>query len=228
MISVTIDVSGLEVLRAGWSRDAQRAWKNAFRGEAFRLKTLAQRQITTGVGPYPAPLTARERASGSSGALSPLARFVAYEVNDRGPGDVEALIGFSRAVSRARRSGARKRQLVALFSGGPHPITRADQERIAYKLRRRLGEPVKRPGARGLGRKLKARRAGHQWADLGAWLPAVGASLRWPARDWVADVVRLEGPNSRHNIPRLFALAVAGKRWAKGTPWADSSGRFIG
>lgn len=228
MVDVVIDTSGLDVLRAGWSRDAHRAWISAFKGEAFRLKTVAQRQLSTGVGPYPAPLTERERASGLSGALSPLARFVAYEVSDLGPGDVEARIGFSRSVSRVRRAGARKKQLVALFEGGSHPITREDQARIAYKLRRRLGEPVRRPGSRGMGRKLKARRAGHSWADLGAWLPAVGAVLRWPARDWIADVVRSEGPNSRHNIPKLFAVAVAGRRWSRGLTWADEFGRFVG
>jgi len=87
------------------------------------------------------------------------------------------------------------------------PITRADQAKIAARLRKR-----------GHGRLLddRSRRRGHR----GRIIPQVGTTIAWPKRDYVTPLVRQEARHSAANIALLYGHAQRGEKWAR-TWWAD-------
>jgi hypothetical protein len=110
---------------------------------------------------------------------------------------------------------------VALLGGGNHPISRGDQAAIAYKLRRRLREPVRSPTQAGPERRAWYVRRGRyeagrkKWADLGTMIPRAGSTLVWPERNVIAQTVAAERARSVENVARLYAMALRGERWAK-------------
>lgn len=230
MVEIDLDISALDALRRGFSPASQRAYVGAVKAESFRLKKVSDTAISSGqLGlPGAAPLTEAERRSPGLPPLAALAggggrrSFIGYQVEEH-RGDVTAQIGFGRGVSRARSPGGRKRQLVALFGGSEHPITREDQARIARKQRRRLGEPVSRSRAKtARGRANRRSRRGDQaWAHL--LIPKVGTVVRWPARDWVTVVVAREHRNTVANVAALYRRNLRGDPRLK--RWWDESGR---
>jgi hypothetical protein len=214
--SIVVDLSGLEAFASGWNANSLRAWKRAFQGEAFRLRGVTKEALSSGVGPPTAGLTRKQQRAVSAAAFSAMARFVAYEVVAESLESLEARIGWGR---NARRSSKRLQQLEALVAGGGHFITRADQARIAYKIRRRLREPVQAPGAFGPWTKSFARRRSRyaagkrRWTDISAWLPKSGSSLRWPRRNYVATLVAQEQARSVEHIRANYAKAIKGERF---------------
>lgn len=221
LFTITVDLGPLDELRRGWSAASQKALQRAVKGTAYYLQQVSREALMRGVGPSPAPLTRREQRTQSGAALSTFHRFVAYAVEGKGS-DLQAKIGLGRSVARARNPGGRRRQVVALLQGGEHPITREDQARIAAKLRKRLERGLSTQ-FQGYGLKGRRRHAAGlaRRAPLAKVLPKVGSVLSWPARDYVADIVRREGPNARRVVAKLYGMALKGERWA-GVFWREA------
>jgi hypothetical protein len=214
---VEIDTGALDALRRGFEPASQRGLLSAFKAEAYRLKKVVEDRLRSGVGPSPAPLSRAEQKTKSAAALSEFGRFIAYVVEQRSY-DIEARIGLSKAITRAKNAEGRRRQIVALLEGGSHPITREDQRRIAAKLRRRLSQgfaPVLRRMGYSAGQARKLSGRGARSGDIGAFLPKVGSTLVWPERNVVAQTVAAECERSVANVARLYAMALRGERWAK-------------
>lgn len=221
MIAITIDTGKLDEFRRAWNAGSQKALLNAFKGEAFRLKTVVQSKFAGGIGPSVSLLTSAQQKRQSSAALASFSRFIAYQVDEDDSRGITARIGLSQAVSKQRNPAGRWRQVVALLEGGGHAIGPGEQASIAYKIRRRLGEPVRRPSSSDVmgkawhGRRRRYELGKRKWADLSGLIPKGGTSLVWPGRDYAAQVVAAEQSKSQANILRLYEMALRGERWAK-------------
>lgn len=229
-----VEVEGLSDVRAfaaGLSAAHPRAVVSAVKGEAFRVKKVLDETLARGVGPPKAKLTQAEalvKGTAALAAFSPDAPkptgkrmpYPAYWVEE-GPGGVNATIGFTRWITRARMTGDRRRvTLVNVFAGGPHKIDRAEQETIARRIRKRMGEPVRRK-RRG---PLFPKRRRYDWADIRLMIPRVGEVLHWPERRVMERVRDQEAPHIPRNLAALYETALAKQRWARRW-WTDVPGQ---
>lgn len=219
---LTIDVSGLgdvAAIAAQFGAAGRRALRRAFSGEAYRMKRVLEDALRRGVGPSPRSLSVAEEAAPTTRALSAMARFVAYRVDDAGPG-IRAEIGFGQGVTRAKSPEGRRVALVSLLSGVGTEITREDQMRIAGKVRKRQ---ARRTVAALTSRGVAAPRGSRspkkvyrgRWPEIGFMLPKVGTSLQWPERDLMGDTLERERGATVANVSRLFFAALRGERWTR-------------
>lgn len=228
MLSLEFDTGEAQVFARQWGRAHPKAAEQAFRAEVFRLKTVSSHRLEQGVGPAKAPLTQEEARLDGSAALAAFARFTAYEVEREG-GDLTGTVGFSRWISRQRNPAGRKRTLVHALSGGPHDIDREDQARIARKLRKKMGEPVRRLTiGRGANKRFRVGRRGkaarHPWRDIRIMIPRTGRLLQWPRRDVMAELLQSERSVTPRNLAKLYEIKLAGQRWARRW-WTDVPGQ---
>ncbi|HHN75392.1 MAG TPA: hypothetical protein ENK10_09215 [Acidobacteria bacterium] len=235
MLDIRLDADQLKALSEGWYRGHRRAIRRAFQGEGFRLRTVVQDEFFAGVGPPRAPLTrelARTRRAQNK-ALYAFGKRIAYTVRDHGD-DMELWVGpgqWRRVGSvkgqmRTHISAVPIKMIEELATGGTHYVTREQQAWIAYKLRRRWGEPVQDPrrttpySERWQKRRTRYMSGGRRWREIPkGWIPKRGTRIHWPERNWVADIVAAERLRSPRYILRLYQMQMEGRRWSKGRWW---------
>lgn len=200
MIDIDIDVNSFNMLRSTWPKKHRHALKSALKGEAYRLKSVTQQTLRAGIGPPKAPLTVRESYVRGDSALKFLARQVAYEVKDYGFDGLEVVVGPGVWFRGGPKKTGKKRPIPVkmikeVVGGASRSITRADQRKIAAKLRKKYKKI--QPG----------------------WIPKIGHVINFPLRDYVSDIVGREKRHSQYFISKLYALKMKGQRWGRGKWW---------
>lgn len=221
-LDVAVDTRAWDAVREGWYQGHRKAVRSAFKGEAYRLMRVMQAFLRAGVGEERAELTRAESPSDRPEALASFASRAAYTVRD-GPGDLEALVGLSSQAGRRKRV-VPEGWLGKAVAGERVVITRDEQARIAYRLRKKRREPVANVRGQRYSKTWHRKRqrvaAGkREWADLSGEIPPVGEVIHFPQRDYPALIVAREADAIPANVLLLYEKAMAGERWAR-TWWA--------
>ena len=217
-MSVTIQVNaqGLERLSRNWPEASRKAQRDAMRGVLFRLKNQLQAQFRAGIGLPPRdPLTPAEEVNGTNRALSALAPFISYLLDDLGGSVFYGRVGFSGEVQRRPQN---RRKFELLFSGGTLTLDQKRRMAIAEKLVKRLGSRFQRQlQSIGLSQG-RSRRWGTRFrrsVSLAGLMPKKETKeLHWPERDWVRETVRARRSEIQGDFRVFYAAALRGLRWS--------------